>query len=103
MRSCGRFGPAIEDSTPARSSDKVSVNTAAIARPELLAELSRQFGSQCIVLSVDARTVPAGTVITEADLAVVRPQSIEGPEAYYEWLGRVAPRSFGAGDEITWT
>ena len=40
--------------------DKVSVNTAAIARPELLAELSRQFGSQCIVLSVDARTVPEG-------------------------------------------
>jgi imidazole glycerol-phosphate synthase subunit HisF len=41
--------------------DKVSVNTAAIARPELLAELSRQFGSQCIVLSVDARTVPEGS------------------------------------------
>ena len=41
--------------------DKVAVNTAAIARPELLAELSRQFGSQCIVLSVDARTVPQGS------------------------------------------
>jgi cyclase len=41
--------------------DKVSVNTAAIARPELLAELSRHFGSQCIVLSVDARTVPDGS------------------------------------------
>ncbi|AVZ39235.1 MULTISPECIES: imidazole glycerol phosphate synthase subunit HisF [unclassified Dietzia] len=40
--------------------DKVSVNTAAIARPELLDELSRRFGSQCIVLSVDARTVPQG-------------------------------------------
>ena len=40
--------------------DKVSVNTAAIARPELLGELSRKFGSQCIVLSVDARTVPTG-------------------------------------------
>ena len=40
---------------------KVSVNTAAIARPELLAELSRQFGSQCIVLSVDARTVSEGS------------------------------------------
>lgn len=39
--------------------DKVSVNTAAIARPELLRELSARFGSQCIVLSVDARTVPA--------------------------------------------
>lgn len=40
--------------------DKVSVNTAAIARPELLGEMARRFGSQCIVLSVDARTVPAG-------------------------------------------
>jgi len=40
--------------------DKVSVNTAAIARPEVLSEMSRRFGSQCIVLSVDARTVPAG-------------------------------------------
>lgn len=40
--------------------DKVSVNTAAIARPELLSELSRRFGSQCIVLSVDARRVPEG-------------------------------------------
>ena len=40
--------------------DKVSVNTAAIARPDLLGELARRFGSQCIVLSVDARTVPAG-------------------------------------------
>ncbi|GAC69978.1 imidazole glycerol phosphate synthase subunit HisF [Gordonia soli] len=38
--------------------DKVSVNTAAIARPEVLGEMSRRFGSQCIVLSVDARTVP---------------------------------------------
>ena len=40
--------------------DKVSVNTAAIARPELLGEMATQFGSQCIVLSVDARTVPIG-------------------------------------------
>ncbi|MFT3900278.1 MAG: imidazole glycerol phosphate synthase subunit HisF [Gordonia sp. (in: high G+C Gram-positive bacteria)] len=40
--------------------DKVSVNTAAIARPEVLSEMSRRFGAQCIVLSVDARTVPDG-------------------------------------------
>ncbi|HEY2221344.1 imidazole glycerol phosphate synthase subunit HisF [Actinomycetospora sp.] len=38
--------------------DKVGINTAAIARPEFLAESSRRFGSQCIVLSVDARRVP---------------------------------------------
>ena len=35
--------------------DKVSLNTAAIARPELLAETAGRFGSQCMVLSVDAR------------------------------------------------
>jgi imidazole glycerol-phosphate synthase subunit HisF len=35
--------------------DKVSLNTAAIARPDLLREAARRFGSQCIVLSVDAR------------------------------------------------
>ncbi|MPY82296.1 MAG: imidazole glycerol phosphate synthase subunit HisF [Actinophytocola sp.] len=40
--------------------DKASINTAAIARPELLREASRRFGSQCIVLSVDARRVPDG-------------------------------------------
>jgi cyclase len=39
--------------------DKVGINTAAIARPEFLSESSRRFGSQCIVLSVDARRVPA--------------------------------------------
>ncbi|AKK06385.1 imidazoleglycerol phosphate synthase, cyclase subunit [Corynebacterium mustelae] len=42
--------------------DKVSVNTSAIARPELLSELSRRFGAQCVVLSVDARRVPEGGI-----------------------------------------
>lgn len=44
--------------------DKVGVNTAAIARPEFLGEAARRFGSQCIVLSVDARTVPADAAPT---------------------------------------
>ena len=35
--------------------DKVSLNTAAIARPDLLGEAAERFGAQCIVLSVDAR------------------------------------------------
>jgi cyclase len=35
--------------------DKVGINTAAVARPELLTECSSRFGNQCIVLSVDAR------------------------------------------------
>jgi imidazole glycerol-phosphate synthase subunit HisF len=35
--------------------DKVALNSAAVARPEVLAEAARRFGSQCVVLSVDAR------------------------------------------------
>ncbi|RAY16497.1 imidazole glycerol phosphate synthase subunit HisF [Actinomadura craniellae] len=41
--------------------DKVSINTAAIARPEFLREAAHRFGSQCIVLSVDARRVTGDT------------------------------------------
>ncbi|MFI6510737.1 imidazole glycerol phosphate synthase subunit HisF [Streptosporangium sp. NPDC050855] len=40
--------------------DKVVLNTAAIARPELLTEASQRYGAQCIVLSVDARRVVDG-------------------------------------------
>ncbi|EFV13090.1 imidazole glycerol phosphate synthase subunit HisF [Segniliparus rugosus] len=35
--------------------DKVSVNSAAVARPELLGELSERWGAQCVVLAIDAR------------------------------------------------
>ncbi len=37
--------------------DKVSVNTAAVQRPGLIAELAEQFGSQCIVVAIDAKQV----------------------------------------------
>lgn len=40
--------------------DKVGVNSAAVARPEIVAEMADRFGSQCIVASVDARRVGAG-------------------------------------------
>ncbi len=35
--------------------DKISVNTAAFKRPELIAELAKEFGSQCVVLAIDTR------------------------------------------------
>jgi cyclase len=41
--------------------DKVGVNTAAIARPGLVSEIARRFGSQVLVLSVDARRVTGDT------------------------------------------
>jgi cyclase len=40
--------------------DKVAVNTAAVERPALLGDLARRFGSQCVVLAVDARRRPGG-------------------------------------------
>lgn len=39
--------------------DKVSINSAAVRRPELINELSTNFGSQCIVVAIDSRSVEA--------------------------------------------
>lgn len=41
--------------------DKISVNSAAVARPALIAEAAERFGSQCVVLAVDARSRGDGT------------------------------------------
>src|SRR6188508_2794497 len=40
--------------------DKVSINTAAVARPEFVREAAEKFGSQCIVAAVDAKSVAPG-------------------------------------------
>lgn len=56
--------------------DKIAVNSAAIKRPELINELSNKFGSQCIVVAIDAKEVndewlvhlAGGTIPTELNL-----------------------------------
>jgi len=40
--------------------DKVAINTAAVRRPELVAEVAQRFGSQCMVLSIEAKRSAAG-------------------------------------------
>jgi len=40
--------------------DKVAINTAAVKRPELITEVSRTFGSQCMVLSIEAKRIGPG-------------------------------------------
>ncbi|WP_291382437.1 imidazole glycerol phosphate synthase subunit HisF [Demequina sp.] len=50
------------DSLLRAGADKVGVNTAAIARPELISEIARRFGNQVLVLSVDARRCQGDTV-----------------------------------------
>ena len=70
--------------------DKVSINSSAIKRPELVNELSNKFGSQCIVVAIDAKEVDGqwkvhlagGSIPTEIDL--------------FEWAKEVETR--GAGE-----
>ncbi len=46
--------------------DKVGVNSAAVARPDLISELSGVFGDQCVVLAIDARRRPDGWEVVVA-------------------------------------
>ena len=76
--------------------DKVGINTAAIADPALLAECSRLFGNQCIVLSVDARRVQ-GNVRTASGFEVTTHGGRQGTGIdAVEWAARGA--DLGAGE-----
>jgi cyclase len=52
--------------------DKVAVNSAAVARPQVVSDIAARMGSQCVVASVDARWVPVSPS--------VRPELVEGRE-----------------------
>lgn len=70
--------------------DKVGVNTAAVKRPELVAEMSRRFGAQCTVVAVDAAA--AGRVW---EVVVRSGQEVTGLDAV-EWCRNVVAQ--GAGE-----
>lgn len=57
----GVRGVAEVDRLLREGADKASINTAAIARPDVIDEITRHFGSQVLVLSVDARRVQGDT------------------------------------------
>ncbi len=71
--------------------DKVSINTAAVQRPELISEGAQRFGSQCIVVAIDARTEQDGSmqVYTHGGR---RPTGMDA----IEWAAEVVER--GAGE-----
>lgn len=56
IRTTGDIGEIIK-----AGADKVSINTAAVRNPELIHDGARRFGSQCIVVSIDARKNASGT------------------------------------------
>jgi len=76
--------------------DKVGVNTAAIARPELVAEIADRFGNQVLVVSLDARRCPPGTS-TASGYEVTTHGGRRGTGLdVVEWAARVA--ELGAGE-----
>ncbi len=74
--------------------DKVAINTAAVTRPELIAEAAAKFGSQCIVVAIDAKFVAPGApgrfeIFTHGGR---QPTGIDA----VDWAGRMA--ALGAGE-----
>jgi cyclase len=71
--------------------DKCSINSAAVARPELVREAAQKFGSQCVVVAVDAKQVGPGRwdVFTHGGR---RPTGIDA----VDWCRQVA--ALGAGE-----
>ena len=77
--------------------DKVGVNTAAIARPELITEIAERFGSQVLVLSADVRRVPAGVQPTSSGFEVTTHGGRTGTgRDALAWVREAAER--GAGE-----
>ena len=66
---------------------------------------SSEFGNRATMRKgvYAARDIPGGTTISEDDVAVRRPVAAQGSEDYYSWIGATAPRSFAAGDALSWT
>jgi cyclase len=75
--------------------DKVSLNTAAVARPGLLTEVAARFGSQCVVISIDARRVPGKPGVFE--LTTHGGRRGTGQDAV-RWAARAA--ELGAGEVL---
>lgn len=72
--------------------DKVSVNTAAVERPELMSEIAAEFGSQCVVCAIDARWSPERSAWLVYLHGGRTPTDIDA----VEWAVRAA--SIGAGE-----
>jgi cyclase len=77
--------------------DKVGVNTAAVARPELIAEIAQRFGSQVLVLSADVRRCRAGEDPTPSGFEVTTHGGRQGTGTdALQWVARAT--ELGAGE-----
>ncbi|MDT4918580.1 MAG: imidazole glycerol-phosphate synthase subunit HisF [Pseudonocardiales bacterium] len=77
--------------------DKVGVNTAAVARPHLIAEIAERFGNQVLVLSADVRRIGAGDAPTPSGFEVTTHGGRQGTGIdALDWVRRAA--DLGAGE-----
>jgi len=76
--------------------EKISVNTPALQRPQLIDELARRFGSQCIVVGIDSQTTPQGWRVWQNTGAPERSQ--EAGRDTLDWVREVQER--GAGEVV---
>lgn len=74
--------------------DKASINTAAIARPAVIDEITRRFGSQVLVLSVDARRTQGGATPSGFEVTTHGGRKGTGMDAI-EWAKEAADRGIG--------
>lgn len=78
--------------------EKVNVNTAAVKRPELITEVTRAFGSQCVVLSMDVRAVkPTPRIPSGYEIVIRGGRTPMGIDAV-EWARR--GEALGAGEVV---
>jgi len=78
--------------------DKVSVNSAAVVRPELVREIADEFGSQCVVVSVDAKANDASSGETTSWNVYVKGGREDTGIDALGWVRRVA--ELGAGEIV---
>ena len=75
--------------------DKVGINTAAVSNPEFVREASSRFGSQCIVVAIDAKRVSAAGAPARWEIFTHGGRKATGLDAI-EWARRMA--EYGAGE-----
>lgn len=75
--------------------DKVSINTAAVDRPEFVSEASERFGSQCIVVAIDAKRVPGADGSLAWEVYIHGGRTPTGIDAV-QWAKRM--EAYGAGE-----
>ncbi len=75
--------------------DKVSINTSAVINPELIAEASGHYGSQCIVVAIDAKKVSAPNSVSHWEVFTHGGRKATGIDAI-EWAKKM--QALGAGE-----